>query len=219
ETTVLDGTSTGESLVKDKVEENTPEPVPRSRSLTEDGEADRIKLVLHWLTLRTLSGSPHIDLKKRQVFVEYELFGSASVEESPASRLVEDRQMRGQLKAVLDYEKTFEVDFKNNYEKRQFLASLLLPDDPSGGCLKLTVVSEPLPTDTGECEELGQVTINIREITKLKKDLDKVPLKSKFSLYVPAHSPPSNFIERFSRGDRSDKSDIPVYFCDAVHRI
>eukprot|EP00106_Octopus_bimaculoides_P016413 XP_014783855.1 PREDICTED: protein fantom-like [Octopus bimaculoides] len=97
-----------------------------------------------------------------EVEEEVEEMIQASYEEAPSS-----------------YSDSLHVDYQNNYEKRQFLASMLLPDDPDRGCIRFTVVSEPeKDTQTEECEEVGVAFISLVDILKNKKDIvdEEIPI-------------------------------------------
>lgn len=66
----------------------------------------------------------------------------------------------------------FHVDMAKNYSKRQYLAGMLLPDDPDGGRIRFTVVSEPPDDDEeGECEDIGIAFVSVRDILVNKKDV------------------------------------------------
>lgn len=82
----------------------------------------------------------------------------------------------------------FPVDFTKNYERRQYLASYLLPEDPNNGNLIFIIVSEPSTstTQSAECEEIGYAMINIRQIIQDNCDIDHVfiPSKKTFQYYA-----------------------------------
>ncbi|XP_071142880.1 X-linked retinitis pigmentosa GTPase regulator-interacting protein 1-like [Mytilus edulis] len=71
-----------------------------------------------------------------------------------------------------NYSKTFHVDMAKNYPKRKYLAGMLLPDDPDGGRIRFTVVSEPLEDDDdGECEDIGIAFVSVRDILMNHNDV------------------------------------------------
>ncbi|VDQ04698.1 unnamed protein product, partial [Trichobilharzia regenti] len=76
----------------------------------------------------------------------------------------------------------FPVDFTNNYEQRQYLASLLLPQDPNNGKLVFVIVAEPstMQSASSECEEVGYAVINIRQMVKDNSLIDHafIPITS-----------------------------------------
>ncbi|VEL12464.1 unnamed protein product [Protopolystoma xenopodis] len=65
----------------------------------------------------------------------------------------------------------FPVDFTHNYQRRQYLASMLLPDDPSQGRITFTLVKEPLPEEEGDCEDVGVAYLNVRDILHSGHDI------------------------------------------------
>ncbi|CAL8097548.1 unnamed protein product [Calicophoron daubneyi] len=113
--------------------------------------------------------------KVQKLFVEYTFLGYPDPLETESSILV-GRSGR-KMKAELNYSTTFDVDFAKNYERRQHLARLLLPEDPNQGNLVFTIVAEPYPSESGECEEIGTAKVNIRQILASGKDLDHSVLK------------------------------------------
>ncbi|KAH8874658.1 Protein fantom [Schistosoma japonicum] len=68
----------------------------------------------------------------------------------------------------------FSVDFIENYERRQYLASYLLPEDPNNGNIIFIIVIEPSTTtkQSVECEEIGYAIINIRQIVQNNCQID-----------------------------------------------
>ncbi|CAH8582708.1 unnamed protein product [Heterobilharzia americana] len=141
----------------------TTTPTPTVQSSIDD---NHVKIELHGLQLTNLSKIPNNQIPT-QVFVEYSFLGYKEPFETGSYRLNEWMDdNRKILKANFYYSKTFSVDFTDNYEQRQYLASLLLPEDPNNGRIVFIVVAEPSTMQSGECEELGYVVINIRKMVK-----------------------------------------------------
>ncbi|KAF8566898.1 hypothetical protein P879_04945 [Paragonimus westermani] len=112
----------------------------------------------------------------RRVFVEYQFPGYANPLETASCILQTPSSKNGaKLFAELNYSKTFQIDFVKNYERRQYMASLLLPKDPHQGHIRFTIVAEPLTTTpSAECEEVGIAQVSIRNILTTEKDLERV---------------------------------------------
>ena len=71
----------------------------------------------------------------KMLFVEYRLCGIDLQEtETPFSL---PKPLPGK-EIAFNFKKVFWVDHKNNYERRQYLASMLLPDDPEQGRVRFT---------------------------------------------------------------------------------
>ncbi|KAA3678713.1 uncharacterized protein DEA37_0001844 [Paragonimus westermani] len=120
----------------------------------------------------------------RRVFVEYQFLGYANPLETASCVLQTPSSRSGaKLFAELNYSKTFQIDFVKNYERRQHMASLLLPEDPHQGHITFTIVAEPLTTTpSAECEELGIAQISIRKILTTEKELERVFVPSELQL-------------------------------------
>lgn len=104
----------------------------------------------------------------RQLFVSYNFLGIPPDElETPFSL----PKPKAEQQITFNFSKTFHVDMAKNYPKRQYLAGMLLPDDPDGGRIRFTVVSEPPDDDDeGECEDIGIAFVSVRDILINKHD-------------------------------------------------
>ncbi|XP_071176940.1 protein fantom-like isoform X11 [Mytilus edulis] len=105
----------------------------------------------------------------RQLFVSYNFLGIKADElETPFSL----PKPKAEQQINFNFSKTFHVDMAKNYPKRQYLAGMLLPDDPDGGRIRFTVVSEPPDDDDeGECEDIGIAFVSVRDILINHKDV------------------------------------------------
>ncbi|VDI09253.1 protein fantom [Mytilus galloprovincialis] len=97
-----------------------------------------------------------------QLFVSYNFLGIKANElETPFSL----PKPKAEQQINFNFSKTYHVDMATNYPKRQYLAGMLLPDDPDGGRIRFTVVSEPSEDDDdGECEDIGIAFVSVRDI-------------------------------------------------------
>ncbi|RTG82561.1 uncharacterized protein DC041_0003539 [Schistosoma bovis] len=128
-------------------------PTIQSISTTNDDD-NHVKIELHGLQLTDLSKLSKMNPSlPNQLFIEYSFLGYKE-----------------------PFETAFPVDFTKNYERRQYLASYLLPEDPNNGNLIFIIVSEPSTstTQSAECEEIGYAMINIRQIIQDNCDIDHV---------------------------------------------
>ncbi|XP_074644933.1 protein fantom-like isoform X2 [Tubulanus polymorphus] len=144
------------------ISQKTPRPASRL------DRANTVKVTISHLSLEensSISTDPDIQL----LFVEYRFLGVAADElETPFSL----PKPKPHDRIYFNFEKVFHVDPEENYEKRQYLASMLLPDDPDDGRMKLIVVSEPTEDNPdAECEDVGIVFVSIPQILKTGKDL------------------------------------------------
>lgn len=64
----------------------------------------------------------------------------------------------------------FHVDHDHCYERRQYLASMLLPEDVDSGQVRFTVVSEP-DNDDGDCSDVGIARVSLPSIMRNKSDI------------------------------------------------
>uniref|UniRef100_A0AA85J0F7 C2 domain-containing protein n=1 Tax=Trichobilharzia regenti TaxID=157069 RepID=A0AA85J0F7_TRIRE len=152
---------------------------PIIQSSTDDNQ---VKIELHGLHLTDLSKIPNNQIPS-QIFVEYSFLGYKEPFETGSYPLTEWMDNgRKILKSNFYYSKTFPVDFTNNYEQRQYLASLLLPQDPNNGKLVFVIVAEPstMQSASSECEEVGYAVINIRQMVKDNSLIDHafIPITS-----------------------------------------
>ncbi|XP_060591570.1 protein fantom-like isoform X2 [Ruditapes philippinarum] len=111
----------------------------------------------------------------RQLFVEYKFLGIDPQETETPFSLPKPKPYHN---IQFNFSKTFHVDFEKNYQRRQYLASMLLPSDPDDGSvnehnlIRFTLVSEP-PEDEqdGDCEDVGVALVNVRDILRNRKDV------------------------------------------------
>ncbi|XP_053402324.1 protein fantom-like isoform X7 [Mercenaria mercenaria] len=111
----------------------------------------------------------------RQLFVEYKFLGIDPQETETPFSLPKPKPYHN---IQFNFSKTFHVDFENNYQRRQYLASMLLPSDPDDGSygdhnlIRFTLVSEPPEDDQeGDCEDVGVALVNVRDILVNRKDV------------------------------------------------
>ncbi|VDP25263.1 unnamed protein product [Schistosoma mattheei] len=151
---------------------------PTIQSISTNDDDNHVKIELHGLQLTDLSKLSKMNPSlPNQLFIEYSFLGYKEPFETGSYPLIEwiDNN-KNILKANFYYSKTFPVDFTKNYERRQYLASYLLPEDPNNGNLIFIIVSEPSTstTQSAECEEIGYAMINIRQIIRDNCDIDHV---------------------------------------------
>ncbi|KAK7114118.1 protein fantom-like isoform X1 [Littorina saxatilis] len=102
-----------------------------------------------------------------KLFVEYKFLGLPPEDTETPFALPKPRPYHS---IAFNFSKTIHVDMKKNYERRQQLASLLLPDDPEQGRIRFTVVSEPDDAEA-DCEDVGAAYVSVRNILKTGKDI------------------------------------------------
>ena len=73
----------------------------------------------------------------------------------------------------------FRVDYESQYERRQFLAARLLPDDGDEGRLRFTVVAEP-EEDEADCKDVGVAFVSLPQILEDSRDLEDEDVASEF---------------------------------------
>lgn len=141
-----------------------PTPAKR-RQKAEKRQGDTVSITISHLSLDDNAG---VD-DDRQLFAAYQFLGIDPQElETPISL---PKPKLGQ-QCTFNFSKTFKVDLKHNYERRQYLASMLLPDDPDNGRIRFNVVSEPPEDDQeGDCEDVGVAFVSVIDILKNKKDV------------------------------------------------
>ncbi|XP_033626403.1 protein fantom-like isoform X2 [Asterias rubens] len=109
------------------------------------------------------------DDKVQRLYVEYHFLGlSAEETETPFSL----PKTKAYSNLVFNFKKIFHVDAENHKLQRDYLASMLHPQDQSQGKIQLTVVSEP-PEDSQdlECEEVGYAYVDVREMLEKGEDV------------------------------------------------
>lgn len=105
----------------------------------------------------------------KQLFVEYKFLTIDAQETETPFSLPKPKPYH---QIQFNFSKTFHVDLKEHYERRQYLASMLLPSDPDDGRIRFTLVSEPPEDDQeGECEDVGFALVSIRDILRNRKDV------------------------------------------------
>ncbi|XP_046328976.2 protein fantom-like isoform X5 [Haliotis rufescens] len=105
----------------------------------------------------------------KQLFVEYKFLGLDPQETETPFSLPKPKPYQ---QITYNFTKTIQVDMEKNYERRQYLASMLLPDDPDGGKIRFTLVSEPPEDDQdADCEDVGVVYVSVKDILLKKKDV------------------------------------------------
>ncbi|KAF5401895.1 hypothetical protein PHET_04671, partial [Paragonimus heterotremus] len=142
--------------------------------------------------------------RMRRVFVEYQFLDHANPLET-ASCILLPPSTKGDAKLLveLNYSKTFQIDFEKNYERRQYMASLLLPEDPHKGHITFTIVAEPsTTTPSAECEEVGIAQVSIRNILATGKELERA-----FVPIIPVHAKSIN----------STKTNAIGRLCVSIH--
>ncbi|BFZ12751.1 hypothetical protein BsWGS_15789 [Bradybaena similaris] len=115
---------------------------------------------------------PMLDDNIKQLYVEYRFYGVDPAEtETPFSL----PKPRANQPITFNFSKTIPVDIQNHYERRRYLASMLLPNHSDGGRLKFTVVSEPpenmAATTEMECEDVGVAYVDMRKMLETGKNL------------------------------------------------
>ena len=132
--------------------------------------ADLVTIEVGYLELDEESSL--FDSRDIKLYVEYRLPGISVEETETPFSLPVPRSNQRNKKMLFNFLKTFRVDFEENYQRRQHLAAMLLPDDPMQGRMRFTVVSEPSNDDTDECEELGHAFVSVRDILSRGSDYE-----------------------------------------------
>ncbi|CAH1779675.1 unnamed protein product [Owenia fusiformis] len=119
------------------------------------------------------------DPSVQMLFVEYR-FLQYPPEELETVSLPKPKPNR---EASYNFRKVFHVDYEENFEVRQYLASMLLPDDPNEGKVRFTVVSEPPENEeedsNADCQDIGVAYVSfLDDILKPGHDIvdQDVPL-------------------------------------------
>ncbi len=158
--------SAAETEDSDGVVMGTPTPRPHS-SLASIPPSELVTIAISHLSLEPDS---HIQFDDQitKLYVEYTFLGVPREEtETPYSlpKPAPNKQIS------FNFTKTFHVDFRDHYERRQYLASMLLPTDSDLGRIKFMVVSEP-EEEEADCDDVGVAYVNIPEILEQKRDLE-----------------------------------------------
>ncbi|XP_076449555.1 protein fantom-like isoform X2 [Babylonia areolata] len=145
----------------------TVAPPPKRKSRMPKA-SDRVTVVVSHLSLEEESevmANPSV----QQLFVEYRFLGLPPQDTETPFALPKPRPFHT---IAFNFSKTVDVDMEKNYERRQRLAAMLLPDDPDQGRIRFTVVSEPLEDDQdADCEDVGVAYVSMRDILRTKKDI------------------------------------------------
>ncbi|KAK6982601.1 protein fantom [Biomphalaria glabrata] len=111
---------------------------------------------------------PMLDENVKQLFVEYRFYGvDPSETETPFSL----PKPKPHQTIQFNFSKTIPVDLDTHYERRRYLASMLLPNHQEKGRLKFTVVSEPPESTDLECEDVAVAYVDLRKMLREDKDL------------------------------------------------
>ncbi|XP_021379189.1 protein fantom-like isoform X4 [Mizuhopecten yessoensis] len=145
-----------------------PKPTKRSQKKAAAKKGNFVTITISHLSLEEGANVLHRD-NIRQLFVAYNFLGIEPQElETPFSL---PKPKPGQ-QIAFNFSKTFQVDIEKNYTRRQFLASMLLPDDPEQGRIRFTIVSEPPDEDMeGDCEDVGVAWVSIKTILMKRENI------------------------------------------------
>ncbi|XFG04531.1 hypothetical protein AB1E19_008155 [Capra hircus] len=116
------------------------------------------------------------DENVEQVYVEYRFYDlPLSETETPISL----RKPRAGEEIYFHFSKVIDLDPVEQKERRQFLFTMLIGEDPEQGHLKFTVVSDPIEEEKNECQEVGYAYLELWPILAsgrdiLEQDLDIV---------------------------------------------
>ncbi|XP_052715363.1 X-linked retinitis pigmentosa GTPase regulator-interacting protein 1-like [Crassostrea angulata] len=138
------------------------------------GNTDSVTVTISHLSLKEKAHvtCPVLNNDSVKLFVAYNFLGIEPEElETPFSL----PKPKANLPITYNFTKTFQVDMQENYERRQYLAAMLLPDDPEQGRIRFTVVSDPSDDDDmdAECEDIGVAFVSVKEILMSKKDFEE----------------------------------------------
>ncbi|XP_071959078.1 protein fantom-like [Antedon mediterranea] len=104
-----------------------------------------------------------------RLFVEYRFLGCVPEELETPFALPKPKPDH---RIEFNFKKVFHVDHENNQLQRDYLASMLLPEDPSEGKIRFTLVSEPAEDKPDlECEDQGYAYVDVQEILKQGRDV------------------------------------------------
>ncbi|KAL4234620.1 Protein fantom [Mactra antiquata] len=144
-----------------------PRPSKRKQK-PESKPGNSVTVAINYVSLEEGSNIMENDDIK-QLFVEYKFLGIDPQETETPFSLPKPKPYHN---IQFNFSKTFHVDFEKNYQRRQYLASMLLPSDPDDGRIRFTLVSEP-PEDEqeGDCEDVGVAFVSVRDILLKRHDL------------------------------------------------
>ncbi|XP_042140754.2 X-linked retinitis pigmentosa GTPase regulator-interacting protein 1 isoform X1 [Peromyscus maniculatus bairdii] len=104
----------------------------------------------------------------QQVFVEYKFYDlPLSETETPMSL----RKPRAGEEIHFHFSKVIDLDPVEQQGRRQFLFAMLHAQDPDAGCLKFTVVSDPLDEEKKECQDVGYAYLELWQILETGRDV------------------------------------------------
>uniref|UniRef100_H0X7Y8 X-linked retinitis pigmentosa GTPase regulator-interacting protein 1 n=2 Tax=Otolemur garnettii TaxID=30611 RepID=H0X7Y8_OTOGA len=104
----------------------------------------------------------------KQVYVEYRFYDvPLSETETPVSL----RKPRPGEEIHFHFSKVIDLDPLEQQGRRQFLFTMLNGQDPEKGCLKFTVVSDPMDEEKNECEEVGYAYLELWQILESGRDI------------------------------------------------
>ncbi|XP_060031343.1 LOW QUALITY PROTEIN: X-linked retinitis pigmentosa GTPase regulator-interacting protein 1 [Erinaceus europaeus] len=120
------------------------------------------------------------DENVEQVYVEYKFYDlPLSQTETPISL----RKPRAGEEIHFHFSKVIDLDPVEQRGRRQFLFTMLTRQDPEQGCLKFTVVSDPVDEEKKECQEVGYAYLELWKIMEsgdsLEQELDIVSPEDK----------------------------------------
>ncbi|XP_046557106.1 protein fantom-like isoform X4 [Haliotis rubra] len=142
--------------------------LPSKRKIRASKPGNTVTVIISNLTLEEDCAMMSRDNIK-QLFVEYKFLGLDPQETETPFSLPKPKPYQ---QITYNFTKTIQVDMEKNYERRQYLASMLLPDDPDGGRIRFTLVSEPPEDDQdADCEDVGVVYVSVKDILLKKKDV------------------------------------------------
>uniref|UniRef100_A0A2K6GEC8 X-linked retinitis pigmentosa GTPase regulator-interacting protein 1 n=1 Tax=Propithecus coquereli TaxID=379532 RepID=A0A2K6GEC8_PROCO len=108
------------------------------------------------------------DENVKQVYVEYKFYDlPLSETETPVSL----RKPRPGEEIHFHFSKVIDLDPREQQGRRQFLFTMLNGQDPEQGCLKFTVVSDPMDEEKKECQEVGYAYLELWQILESGRDI------------------------------------------------
>ncbi|XP_075860313.1 X-linked retinitis pigmentosa GTPase regulator-interacting protein 1 isoform X1 [Microcebus murinus] len=108
------------------------------------------------------------DENVKQVYVEYKFYDlPLSETETPVSL----RKPRAGEEIHFHFSKAIDLDPLEQQGRRQFLFTMLNGEDPEQGCLKFTVVSDPMDEEKKECQEVGYAYLELWQILESGRDI------------------------------------------------
>ncbi|XP_038049511.1 protein fantom-like isoform X2 [Patiria miniata] len=105
----------------------------------------------------------------QRLYVEYHFLGLSGEETETPFSLPKPKAYHN---LVYNFKKMFHVDAENNKLQRDYLVSMLHPDDATQGKIRFTVVSEPLEESQDlECEDVGYAYVDVRDMLREDEDM------------------------------------------------